>query len=196
MFLSGAVVAIDEFSIRVEVPHHDFAMIRSHGAERTNQAAAGTCFGCGLCRQQVCAGTVLAEEGRQHVSGVADLPDQIGDIVKLVLALLIGFLHHADFRLGKTVILLVLLLHLLVELVEVTLRIGDWLQISCPSAPERLASASCCTAVVNDGSVCCARLSTTSVMPCTVAMSLPTNGIFAATFHSEPCAIWACAVCC
>ena len=55
-----------------------------------------------------------------------------GDIVKLVLALLIGFLHHADFRLGKTVILLVLLLHLLVELVEVTLRIGDWLQIKLP----------------------------------------------------------------
>lgn len=132
MFLSGAVVAIDELTIRVEVPHRDFAMIRSHGAERANQAAAGTCFGCGLCRQQVCAGTVLAEEGRQHVSGVADLSDQIGDIVKLVLALLIGFLHHADFRLGKTVILLVLLLHLLVELVEVTLRIGDWLQIKLP----------------------------------------------------------------
>ncbi len=59
-----------------------FAIIRSHGAERANQAAAGTCFGCGLCRQQVCAGTVLAEEGRQHVSGVADLSNQIGDIVK------------------------------------------------------------------------------------------------------------------
>ena len=79
------------------------------------------------------------------MSGVADLSDQIGDIVKLVLALLIGFLHHADFRLGKTVILLVLLLHLLVELVEVTLRIGDWLQIKLPFRTGKIASASCCT---------------------------------------------------
>ena len=66
------------------------------------------------------------------MSGVTDLSDQIGDVVKLVFALLIGFLHHADFRLGKAVILLVLLLHLLVELVEVALRVGDWLQVELP----------------------------------------------------------------
>ena len=67
MFRSIAITAVNEVSIVMELTDLNLSMIglqRTHGA---HQSAAGTLFGSGLRHQQIRSGTVLPQEGGEHL---------------------------------------------------------------------------------------------------------------------------------
>ncbi len=129
VFLRIAVASIKELAIRMEISDGDLAVAGGHRSHGTDKTTTGTLLGCGLCDKQIGAAAVLPEEYRQHMGGVADLFDKLGDFAELLLALQIGFLHCCDLRFGKLIVFLVLRLHLLVELVEAALRVGNGPQV-------------------------------------------------------------------